>query len=104
LDGVTGEVLVVVGTLRQRETGRRLVLKALQHGRDVVRALLLVLGEEVDQKHRKAALVGTRFGDQRQVRRKGAAIGGTPGLLAPDRRRGVDRRAGPTTRRDTQAP
>src|SRR5207247_3229124 len=93
---VSGEVLVVVGPLRQRETGRRLVLKALQQAGHVIRTLLLILPEEVDQEGREAALVGTRLGDQRQVGGKRAAIGGTRGLFVQERRREiVGRSSGP---------
>ncbi len=48
LDGVPGEIFVVVGAFGDGDTRRRLVFKALQDGVDVVRALFLVLGEEVD--------------------------------------------------------
>src|SRR3954449_11058567 len=58
LDGVAREVLVVVRALRDRDALRHLVLETLEHCRDIVRALLLVLAEEVDEKHRETAAVG----------------------------------------------
>src|SRR4029453_3027942 len=39
------------------------------------------------------ALVGTRLGDQRQVRRRGAAVGRTGCVLVRERRREIVRRA-----------
>src|SRR6185295_15091515 len=92
LDRVAREVLVVVGALRNGDAGRRLVFKALQQRIHVVRALLLELGEEVDKEQRKAALIGPRLGDQRQVRRRSAAIGCARSLLVRERRGEIVRR------------
>src|SRR5437588_3128346 len=92
LDGVAGEIFVVVGARRQRQAGRRLVLETLQEGIDVIRALLLELREEVEYESRKAALVGPRFCDERQVRRQRAAIGRARGLFVGEWRGEVIRR------------
>ena len=87
LDGVAGEILVVVGAVRECLTpAGGLSTKPCRIAIDVVRTLLLELGEEVEDELREAALVGPRLGDQRQVRRQRAAIGGARGLLVGERR------------------
>src|SRR5690348_10469744 len=93
---MAGEVLVVIRAFRNGHAFRYLVLEPLQDGGDVVRPLLLVLGEEVEDEPGKAALVGSRLGDERQVGRRGAAVRGPGGLLVRERRREVVRRTAGT--------
>src|SRR5450432_189215 len=59
LDGVAGEIFVVVGALGNADARRRLFLKTLQDPIDVIRALLLELREEVQDEPGEAALIGT---------------------------------------------
>src|SRR5882724_3738053 len=72
---MAGKIFVVVGALGKGDTGWLLFFVALQERVDVVRALLLELGEEVDDEPGEAALVGARLRDQGQVGRQSATIG-----------------------------
>src|SRR5271169_2095205 len=77
---MAGEILVVIGALRQRDA-RRLLLIALQERRDIVRTLFLELAEEVDDEPGKATLIGARLRDQGKVGRQTTTIGGPRRLL-----------------------
>jgi hypothetical protein len=78
---MTGHVLVVVLARLQRDSFRRLLVIAGQQGVDIVRPLFLVLREDVEDEAREAALIGAGLGQNREIRRKGAAIGRARRLL-----------------------
>ena len=56
---------------------------------DVVRPALGILGEDVEDEGREAALDAARLGDQREVRRGRAVVGGGGSLHVRERRREV---------------
>ena len=65
------------------------IFVAVEDGVDVVGAVLLVLGESIEDEPGKARFVAARLGEHRHVRRQAAAQRGARGLIVRERRREI---------------
>ncbi len=85
------EIGIVVACLRQSPCRPAALVIAGQQRMDVVRSILGILRENVEDEGRKAAFDAARLGNQREVRRCGAIVGGSSRFLVRERRREIVR-------------
>ena len=87
-DGMAGKVLVVLRARRQRDPGRRIFV-ADEDGVDVVGAVLLVLGESIEDEPGKARFEAARLRQHGHVGRQAAPHRRAGSLIVRERRREV---------------
>ena len=83
---MAGEVFVVVTAFRHLEAGGRLDI-AVNNRSDVIRPMLLIRRERVEDEPGEAALIGARLGQRRHVRRRDTAVRRFRCKLVRERRR-----------------